>query len=209
MPALNDRLHMLRSTRTIRSCPPLAPCPKKLAGYLTVTQDETLPGPAQEIRRALVQLDARVLSYPAHAKAYFQQSTASWKPPPIVNMTNLSERVLKSALLQRLGLEESPDVIASMQSDANRRFLITGVHAMCTASPWPNTGDNPRSHRAFGYAVLPHWIDWRSPIRSNIVVDAFVKRCMTYLNTICAYPEPTTETGQLARYPYMARTTTL
>ncbi|KAJ9129657.1 hypothetical protein NKR23_g12492 [Pleurostoma richardsiae] len=74
------------------------------------------PGPAQELRRALLQLYVRVLTYLARARAYFRQSTA--------------KRIVKSALLQASNLEESFVLIAAAQKDADCCFHVASVQGM-------------------------------------------------------------------------------
>ncbi|SPJ73916.1 uncharacterized protein FTOL_03646 [Fusarium torulosum] len=69
--------------------------------------------PTQELRQALVQLYVRVLIYLAHARAYFQQSTA--------------KRFVKSALLQPSDLEESFAVIAAAQSKVDRCLHLASI----------------------------------------------------------------------------------
>ncbi|KAK2685838.1 hypothetical protein QWA68_015853 [Fusarium oxysporum] len=70
------------------------------------TNGPSASNPAHELRQALVQLYTSVLTYLAHARAYFQQSTA--------------KRLVKSALLQPSDLEESFTVIADAQSKVDR-----------------------------------------------------------------------------------------
>lgn len=50
-----------------------------------------------------------------------------------MNIADLSERVLKSALLQQLDLEESFNAIASAQSDVDRCFHVASVQGSLPA----------------------------------------------------------------------------
>ncbi|KAI8417164.1 hypothetical protein FOFC_03477 [Fusarium oxysporum] len=77
------------------------------------TKGPSASNPAHELRQALVQLYTSVLPYLAHARAYYQQSTA--------------KRLVKSALLQPSDLEESFTVIADAQSKVDRCLHVASV----------------------------------------------------------------------------------
>ncbi|KAF5257091.1 hypothetical protein FOXYS1_12402 [Fusarium oxysporum] len=77
------------------------------------TNGPSASNPAHELRQALVQLYTSVLTYLAHARAYYQQSTA--------------KRLVKSALLQPSDLEESFTVIADAQSKVDRCLHVANI----------------------------------------------------------------------------------
>ncbi|RYP43646.1 hypothetical protein DL768_009821 [Monosporascus sp. mg162] len=80
-----------------------------LLRFSTAENETSPPSAAKELRRALVQLYARVLTYLARARAYYLQTTAS------------------CALLETSALEESFSAIAAAQSEADRCFQVASV----------------------------------------------------------------------------------